>query len=284
MKNILSLSFLLFVGQTLSQQESIFTQFWNTKQQFNPAFTGLELRHEAHAIGRWQWNGVNAAPDNQLLSYAAKINKWNSGLGLTYLHEKIGFIELNQVKANYSYNLIFNENHSLSFGVSGGFNLLKIEAYWIPPTTSNDPMLPQNETSFGFTPDLGIAYKFKRLKTGFSVTQLVDSRSTSNYTEARHYYLFANYSFGNEEKFQILPQVLLRTDLVKLSADINALMSYQNKYWLGLTWRTSDAICFTAGYTLLKKFNLSYSYDLTINKLSSISTGSHEIHLGFTLR
>jgi len=75
--------------------------------------------------------------------------------------------------------------------------------------------------------------------------------------------------------------LLVRTDMVKFSADINARYFYvkNNKEiaYGGLTYRTSDAVAIILGYNPMKNLTVGYSYDLTLNKLSSVSRGSHEI-------
>lgn len=78
--------------------------------------------------------------------------------------------------------------------------------------------------------------------------------------------------------------MLVRTDMVKMSADFNLLVYYKKQYWLGVGYRTSDAICFMGGWDIKEKFRVGYCYDLTINQLSSISRGTHEIVLGFQLK
>lgn len=283
-KTLILLHFVLFVLTIQAQQDELFTHFWNTQQNINPATTGFIFRHEAHAIARQQWVGVNGAPDSQLLSYGAKLEKLHGGLGVTYMRDKIGFSVFQEAKINYAYHLLFKKQHALSFGLSAGLTVSKFDPDWNPPTNSNDPSIPSSFKTYGFTPDFGIAYKYKKFRAGFSITQLFDISSSHNYQETRHYYVNASYDLGNEEKLQVCPQLLIRTDMVKMSADLNVLLQYKKQYQLGFSWRTSDALCFIAGYTLREKFNLSYSYDMTINKLSSVSKGSHEIHLGFTLK
>ena len=73
----------------------------------------------------------------------------------------------------------------------------------------------------------------------------------------------------------------MRTDLIKFSADFNTRYIYDfgnsKQGYAGLTVRTSDAVALMLGYTPLDNLTVGYSYDLTVNKLSSISRGSHEI-------
>jgi type IX secretion system PorP/SprF family membrane protein len=100
---------------------------------------------------------------------------------------------------------------------------------------------------------------------------------TQSYQTARHYYLMGGYKMRNVAGGDIDGNLLLRTDMVKFSADINARYIYQDKYYGGLTFRTSDAIALMLGYKPLKDLTVGYSYDITINKLSTISRGSHEL-------
>ncbi|NBW59738.1 MAG: type IX secretion system membrane protein PorP/SprF [Crocinitomicaceae bacterium] len=54
-----------------------------------------------------------------------------------------------------------------------------------------------------------------------------------------------------------------------------------NELYGGLTYRNSDAIGVLLGFSPIQKFTIGYSYDITINKLASVSRGSHEIVLKY---
>ena len=45
----------------------------------------------------------------------------------------------------------------------------------------------------------------------------------------------------------------------------------------GLTYRTVDAIGLMLGFMPITNMTVGYSYDITTNKLASVSRGSHEI-------
>ena len=92
------------------------------------------------------------------------------------------------------------------------------------------------------------------------------------------------------DKNHIDAQVLMRTDLIKFSMDINAryVKTFANNKsgYGGLTIRTSDAVAFMFGYVpiqdLKQNLQVGYSYDLTLfNKLSNISRGTHEIFVKY---
>jgi type IX secretion system PorP/SprF family membrane protein len=285
MKNLVYIFILVLGSSSFAQQDPLYAQFWNTQQRFNPAYTGLKAQHEAHAMARWQWVQVNGAPETQLVTYGTKLNKINSGVGLVYEHEYIGLTEVNLLKLNYAYHLQFSDEHLLSFGLAAGANTFSYTEAWIPPTSEPDGSIPDDGLNIGFTSDLGIFYSFKRFDAGLSVTQLVDSRNTPTYSEARHYYFYAGYLFGKDDGFQVKPQLFYRTTNGFQAFDVNALFTYQAKYLLGLSYRNRNSFCFSGGYTLKERFNLTYTYELTTSKLNNgVSGGSHELHLGFRLK
>ena len=51
--------------------------------------------------------------------------------------------------------------------------------------------------------------------------------------------------------------------------------------WLGVSYRTEDAIVALIELQLSKKFRLGYSYDFTTTNVKNYSSGSHEIMLGY---
>ena len=79
--------------------------------------------------------------------------------------------------------------------------------------------------------------------------------------------------------------LMMLTDLVKYSVYINSryFLKKDSKEigYVGLTYRTSDAIGIMLGYNAFKNFTCGYSYDITVNKLSSISRGSHEFFVRY---
>jgi type IX secretion system PorP/SprF family membrane protein len=163
---------------------------------------------------------------------------------------------------------------------------------WVPPSTLNDPDLPLGFAATNLDANFGLYYSGKDFNVGFSTTHLSETllkQSVTfngapldqNYQTARHYYLMGGKTFRKTLGGDIDAQILLRTDLVKFSGDINARYIYTLKddkqLYGGLTFRTSDAFAVMVGYTPISNLTIGYSYDLTLNKLANISRGSHEM-------
>lgn len=270
-----------------AQQDPLFSQFTNIKNHINPATSGLNYKYQACVMARDQWEGVNGAPNSQLANYSMKLDKIHGGIGVNYLHDKIGFSQSSTIKMNYSYQLKFENERILSFGLAAGVMFYEFKPKWISPTASPDSSLTQGINDAGFTSDFGIAYSTGRLNLGISITNQFKTRYSSNnnsYQSVRHYYFFADYTFGSEEGLQFKPELLTRTDFVKINTQINLLGVYNGKYTVGVGIRQTDAIIAIVGWDIKKKFRVGYAYDYSINKLSSVSRGSHELVLGFYLK
>ncbi len=281
MRTVIYICFLFLAEGSIAQQDPLFTQFWNTQQRFNPAFTGLNNEHEAHALVRWQWVEINGAPNTQLFTYGTKLNKFGSGVGFVYEHDHIGFTTNDQVKLNYAYHMTLNENQSLSFGAAAGINSVKQSGIM---TFSDQSSVSIDRKGMGITTDLGVFYTLKKLDAGFSMTRLVETYNTTAFTGTPHYYFYTGYLFGKKEGFQVKPQLFCRVNNGFTALDINTLFLYKSSYMMGLTYRNRDAFGFSAGYTFKNILNLSYTYELTVSKLNNnVSGGSHEVHIGLIL-
>jgi type IX secretion system PorP/SprF family membrane protein len=270
----------IFCSTLFSQQDPLFTHFWHSNQLYNPAVTGLKHNHEANLLARWSWIGVNGAPDTQLGSYGVKLENQNSGLGVNYMRNSIGFSKNNKAVVSYAYHLKFANESSLSFGAAAGVQVHSFDgSQFIFPSPNQEPF--SSYTKAAFIADFGLHFKNKNLSLGLSSTGLNEPR-LGIYQVARHYYLTGAYDVELNEKWNLQPKLIVVTDAVKMSAQMHLLANFNKFLTFGGGYRISDAICVNASYQFKEKIRIGYSYDLTINKLSNISSGSHEVLLGIT--
>lgn len=265
-----------------SQQSSISTMFWNNYSILNPAASGLYYKYRGSVHYRNQWDKVNGAPNTLSASYDMKIDSWRSGIGVNYVLDAIGFAREHRINLNYSYYWKIGETGILSTGISVGILNLSPSGNWASPTAVNDPTL-SSWRGTGLAINAGVIYKNRNFSAGFSVTEL-NEPDINSYSTPRHYNLCADYVIDLSDKLYLKPQGMFRTDAVKYAADVNLLIYYNKQFWAGMSYRTSDAVAWMAGVDIFEKFRVGYSYDLTINQLSSISRGTHEAVLAFMLR
>ncbi len=219
------------------------------------------------------------------MNYATKLAD-KHGLGLNYMYETIGFNRRNEVKVNYNYQLKLDEDRTLAVGTAIGFQHLQFVYEVNPPTTDPDYLLPPPRINT-VNADLGVSYYGENLIAGIGLTQLnlinhqPNSTSTVNYNTAPHLFGNFRYELGLEpDPGYFILETKFRTDFVKYSQDFNAGYSFNDLIEAGVGYRLSDAILINITGTFAKKFRVAYQYELTINKLESISRGTHEIALG----
>ena len=64
--------------------------------------------------------------------------------------------------------------------------------------------------------------------------------------------------------------------------DFNVNAFYQQKHWVGFSYRIEDAIAFLVGFEIADNLTLGYAYDFVTSKLASESTGGHEVMLRYS--
>lgn len=277
----------LFTGNVIGQQEPAITQFWSTYGSTNPATTGLFYKHAANAHYRNQWDGVNGAPNTLNLNYGMRLESIKSGVGISYRHDAIGFNRQNKFLANYAYHLPLGET-VLSFGVAGGVEFFSLkESAFIPPTTTNDPSIPTNDSKdAAFTSSIGVAFKSKAFNAGISITQLNAPTFLlgTSYYAARHYWFFLEYQYDFTDNLVIQPRIKIVTDAVKSTYMASLMAVIYKNWWGGINYSFENYIGAMFGYDFYGKYRVGYSYDYTTNKLSSVSKGTHEIVLSYLLK
>ncbi len=284
-KRLLALSAFVAMttGVSFGQQDKLLTHFIYDKMTINPGSTGLDEGICGTMIYRNQWDKVNGAPNSAVFNVEANMNRYfPGGLGLSFYHDAIGFARQNNLLLNYSYPIQISNKGILGVGIGVGIVNFGMDPTWIPPTQQQDNTLPGKTAGTNLDFNAGLYWKSldNRYFAGISSTHLSESDiKTVNYSTFRHYNVLGGYRFINliGQGQDIDAQVLMRTDLVKFSADINVRYMHQNLFYGGLTYRTSDAIAVMLGFTPFQNFTVGYSYDLTINKLSNISRGTHEL-------
>ena len=287
---VLILFFSLSLTGLFAQQDKLITNFMYDKMSINPGKTGIDMNNSicATSIYRNQWDKVNGAPNSAVLNIEGNFSRlFKGGLGLAFYHDAIGFSRQNNLLLNYSYPIQIGNVGVLGLGLGIGIINYGIEPNWVPPTTANDLSLPVGFAATNLDANFGAYFQGKDFYAGLSSTHLSESlleKSVAgldqNYQTARHYYLMGGKTFDDVLNGKIDAQVLMRTDLVKLSFDLNARYFYtlnDQVLYGGLSYRNSDAIAVLFGYSPIDRFTVGYSYDITINKLSSVSRGSHEI-------
>ena len=290
---LLTILLVAVIGSIQAQQDKLVTHFIFDKMSINPGKTGLDLYNGicATSIYRNQWDKVNGAPNSAILNIESNLSRFlPGGIGINFYHDAIGFTRQNNLLLNYSYPIQIGRAAVLGVGVGIGIMNYGMVPDWVTPNglpAGLDPTLPVGFAATSVDANFGLYFQAKDYYVGVSSTHLTESDlkqtvSTliQSYQTARHYYLMGGYKFKDVANGTIDAQMLVRTDLINFSADLNARYLFKmdgKDAYGGLSFRTSDAIAVMLGYSPIPKFQVGYSYDITVNQIASVSRGSHEM-------
>jgi type IX secretion system PorP/SprF family membrane protein len=290
----------LWIG-AFSQQERQVSHYMYDLISINPASAGSSEKISTHAIMRQQWVGIDGAPKSFVLNMDApfKLFKADHGVGVSIWSDQLGYNKDVDLSLSYAYQFHVG-NGKLGLGLSGSFLNRKLSPKWSVPTSppftdpAQDGAIPQgDQNEFLFDMGAGLFYKTEDLYVGISSTHLLEgefkykaeSTSAGQAKEKmiRHYYMTAGYNLQlSNPAFELLPSVMLQSDGTATKIDLNTTVLYNKKFWVGVTYRVGAAVVGMIGIEILNGLKVGYSYDFDTSALSSFSSGSHEVMVGYS--
>ena len=315
MKRLFYLLILAFLQQISSaQQLPLYSQYLYNKFLINPAVAGSDGFTSFNITAREQWIGYSGAPRTYSVSwqtrmlkesYKLKQNLFNqtvykpktagkAGFGGYIFSDKNGRIQRTGFQFAYTYHTWIQDYTQLSFGLAlTGYHFI-INVDNIVFENPSEPWM-NNELRRGiFVPDadFGIYILNPDYNIGFSALQLfgaaakIGENAYNSYWMDRHYYLFGSYNFYTGVRSELRPSLLLKiSEQVRPQADIGFTYDYNHDFWAGIAYRTGGAIIANVGLRYftsrvkMRSLYLGYSYDVTLNKIQSVTYGTHELTL-----
>ncbi len=299
---------LFLTSWQVKAQDPQFTQFFAASNYLNPAFAGATFQNRAALSYRNQWPGVPKA----FVSYNAAVdmnfNKINTGVGLSVYRDKAGTGGLNttnvalQISHQFKINRdlyirpaiqygIFNKSldlNSLTFGdqLVRGNAPTSIEQNQIEPITNFDfatgTLLYSSTKWIGISvhhlnkPNESLLGDESALPMRFSVHggwKVYMDQILRNTTDDALNFAFNFKSQGKYDQLDIGVYYERKPVVFGIwYRGIPVFKAYQPGY------QNNDAIALMIGGEF-KAFKIGYSYDITISRLATNTTGSHEVSL-----
>ncbi len=271
----------------------------------SPTYAGIGDNLKVRLNGLTQWVGIKNAPDNQSVYADFRISN-RSGIGISAYNDKNGNTRQKGVKFSFAHHLTldYKTKQFLSFGVSYNINSFRIDienfntTYDVPildPAINGDRALSNNNF------DAGFLYRFRAFYLSLNANNII-SKDTDPYiglepSRLLNYQLYTGLVLkSNKNKdVEFEPSVFYQmfdsdkrssTDLNFKYRKFNRMGDY---YWIGASYRfLNDQFLkpLNVGPMAGIKFNklyFAYSYQLTINDLSSYNSGTHMITIGLEL-
>jgi type IX secretion system PorP/SprF family membrane protein len=291
MKYFIKLFVLICVVNSLSaQQIPLTSQYMFNDYLLNPAVAGSTDYTFASLSARAQWTGLDGSPNTQFISAHTKIGE-KMGIGGFIYKDETGPLSETGIQLSYAYHLSINESSKLSFSLAGMMVAHDINQAYLKPEESGDDAL-NNLKVKSVSPDInfGVMYYTDKYKIGLSSPQLIQMKQYGSLNESaniskltRHYYLFGEYKFALNDNFSVVPSTLVKyVPGAPFQADINARGIYNQKYWLGVSYRYNNAVVALIGLDY-KNLSFGYAYDYALTDLGDYSTGGHEIFLSLKI-
>ena len=292
-----------------AQTDPVLTQYFQAPTFYNPAMAGSTDLLRIRGGSRLQWIGIHGAPKDFMatgdIPFKLINRRWGGGAVL--FQESIGLYKTLNIGAQLSGRQKIGKGY-LTAGVQVGyltqsFQGSKVE---IPDGDdyheSGDEAIPSMDVT-GSTVDIGVGlgYSHKWIDVGLACTHVTSptikmkregSEGSSSGTEAEEFQFkfdrtlyftaISNIPIKNT-LFEVIPSVLVRSDLRTVQADVTARVRWKKFLTAGIGYRTQDAVSVLLEGEY-KGVTLGYSYDYATSAIMRASSGSHEVWIGYSLK
>ena len=279
---------LLAMPRAQAQQQAMYTQYMFNGLAINPAYAGSQGALNLTALARKQWHGFAGAPSTQTFSAHAPLRDETMGLGLLLTHDEIGVTNQYGAYAVYAYRIKMSRG-TLSAGLQAGFNSYRAGFSQVLVREGDDVSFSADDAE-AFLPNFGtgLYYNTTRFYAGFSLPMLL----TNNYPgsegqlarQYRHWFFTTGYVLDLNADLKLKPNLLVKAvEGAPIEVDINANLLIKELLWVGLSYRSFDAISALIELQATPQFRIGYAYDYTLTDLQQVNTGSHELMLNYRL-
>ncbi len=255
------------------------------KQDYRTTATSFQLPGE-NPRGRAYWEEYTSAEPHH-------------GVGLIAMNDKTGYVNRFSAYATYAYHLGLSPRTSISGGFLGGLSYVHLDRTKIEWATldPNDPAIGYNNNELKkLKPEVGAGLWLYSADyfAGFSIMNIIPGKTRFVTNEQYgasfepQYLATAGVRTFFSDDITCLPSVMVQfINPFPVQIHGNVKMQYQDKFWLGASYRHSDQLggfAGIAGVFVSNIFNISYAYDAsTTNRLRYYTHNSHEVIVGFPL-
>ncbi len=322
-KLLLFVVFVVGISLASAQQKPQYTQYVFNNLLLNPAVTGIENYTDVKAGYRSQWTGLQGAPVTSYLTIDAPLGdnflqgdatafpaeggvnpssrlytqnymaaEPHHGIGFMIVSDQAGPITQTNIDLTYAYHLGLTDRLNLAVGVAAGFNHINLNTSLITLENPFDPAIANASTS-QWKPDLSTGFWLysSNYYFGASVQQILPENlyysSNNAYDQSKtvpQYFVTGGVKLFLNDDITLLPSFLIKViNPTPITYDINAKISFQDKLWIGGSYRRDDSFGVLAGINISSFINIGYSYDITTSALNTVSNGTHEIVISLLL-
>jgi type IX secretion system PorP/SprF family membrane protein len=217
------------------------------------------------------------------------------GVGMQVINDKTGPLNNFSMYATYAYHIGLTPRTSLSAGFGVGMNRISLDAekldfndITVDPAVYTSGVLGKTKLDVM----AGLYLYSADFFIGLSAQQVVPQKINFNEDHIRlkegktvpHLFATAGYRFLVGYDFNLIPSVMIKyVQPLPTQVEFNTKLQYQDKAWVGVSYRHKDGFAGMAGLNVSNTLNVGYAYDYTTSRLNNYSKGTHEIIVGFII-
>lgn len=263
------------------------SQYMFNGMAINPAFAGSFENISLTGLTRFQWVGVEGAPQTSTFSAHSPLHNANVGVGLQFVRDEIGLLTENSISINYAYRIKMKRS-TLSMGILANLSYFGLRLTDAITNNPNDPSLSENVNERRFNIGTGLLYMAPDFYVGLSAPRLaqdVIETETTSVTLSPDYFLVGGILLTASPGFKVKPNFLIHLkngEPIGYNLNLNALL--KNKVWVGVSVRPPESINGLFEIQVNKKLRLGYSVDIiTDGDLRRASTLSYELMINYRM-
>lgn len=297
-----------------SQNEALFSHYYEVPSYYNPGAIGMTDNLRIRGAGRMQWVGIDNAPKSfmGLADMPVKIGMSHRiAVGAVIQQESMGLYRNLSGGVMLGYQ-IRTGGGVITPGVRLGIvsETFKGSEVVLPDdgeVQGADDAIPTTDVSGNtFDAGLGVSYRRKHFSAGISMLHLNNptvkfsggGNISAGGSDENGSVDIKNYEFeikrtlylslgGNipveNTLIEILPSMIAASNFDDLTGVATLLGRYNRLVSFGVGYRWKDAVIFHLGLDY-RNFYLGYSYEYPTSDISKVSSGSHEIVAGYSIK
>lgn len=294
-KLIISFIILLLATKVYPQLDPILTQYMFGTQVINPAYAGMWEKVGFSSLIRKQWAGIDRTPLTEVISFHSPLKNEYVGVGLNVMNDHFARENRLSIFGDYAYEISLTPKTRLRFGLKFGFMNYKnpLSEYELYPDGEYDEAFAE-DVDLKFLPNFGVgAFLYEEnYYVSLSVPKFIENSfkaNVNNYStqaEVRTMYLGGGYVFRLTSLNNLIfkPTAMMKATWgAPLQLDVAANIMLRERLWLGVMYRSGDAVCFTSQWFLNNNLRLGFAMDITYTEIYPYQYGTYEITLGYDI-
>ena len=281
-----------------SQQDPYFSTYFINPGIINPSLSSTVDNNNVIFVYRNQWSNYNPtnlssssdSPRTGILSLNLKNREKSIYFGLNLISDNLGPKEFFNIYPYLGLKKKVNNSY-LSFAISPTFKSTTMNFGSLVFVNPADPFnIGGRETQSKPDVGFGVTYYNNKILLSLDLKNIIEPSFNFGLNDlenkdSRSLTFLGKYLIEVDRDLNVEPFLLVRTDLNLFTFDVSTLVTYQESFVLGGSYRYDEALVGFLGYHFLKKNKLfvGYSFDYVVHNVKAKAPISHELVVRYDL-